>query len=151
MLLLLNSNPNPSVTDATTVEDIHGSFQCRFLCKWSTSPGPGCRRCWKVRCSCPSALIWLPASAHHAAAWASGGQPNNTHGITFHCAPSLLTCEHDEDQCKCWAEEICVSNLYPWHLVSAHPSIDITWLIQPCQPRLPASWKHICKHGYNPS
>lgn len=39
--------------------------------------------------------------------------------------------------------------LNPWHLVSANPGIDITWLIQPCKVRLPVIWNYmlmiICK------
>lgn len=135
----------------TTVEDIRWSAWCCFLCKWSSSPGPCCRRRWRMWHSCPSALHWLPVSAHHAAGWASEGQPNDTHYITFLlCSMSVLHVNITKRSLQYMLGKD-MSYLYPWHLVFAHPGIDITRLIQPCQRRLPVIWTHMFKCGYNPS
>lgn len=136
----------------TTVEDILCSSWFCFLCNWSKSPGPGCKRCWRLRCSCPSGWTWLPVSAHRGAGWASEDQPNNTH-ITLHftvlyfCIFVYIFLYISVTKRIFNLVCISVSYLYPWHLVFTYPGIDKTRLIQPRQPRLPVPWTHVCKHS----
>lgn len=114
-----------------TIWDILWIWWWFSLCMWSRFPGLSCRRLWRMWCSCPVVLHSLPASSLRVAGWALAGRPTATHNEE---QKSTARVNHGSFLTRAMAY------LNPRHPISANPGVNITWLIQPRQVRLPVIW-----------